>query len=168
MNRSSIMVALLLSTASLSACREDDSPSAGAICAVKAHQVCEVPFEILYSHRESLLNRVVRLDGVLVVGARPEPLVTDAPVVLLFPSAERAEFCNQKFAVEVIVQDKGLLIELYRSGGAAVSIAGRLRPSTNGHLAEIEVAKAPSLLTGVDRMTGDCMRSPPPLLPDSR
>lgn len=128
---------------------------------------CELPFEVLYSHRPEVEGRLVSLDGILVLGIAPEPPGKNKVKVLLFPSSERARSCNFSTAVEVLVSSsKGLGLEPMQEGvGYAVNIAGELSSSAEHWLA-IEPVNDISLQYIIDSDVGSCLVSPPPILPE--
>src|SRR5690606_8104501 len=68
---------------------------------LKPEHVCEIPFEVMYSHRKELIGRLVSVTGVLVVGGTEEPPGVMTPRRFLFPSYERVEFCSLIDAIEI-------------------------------------------------------------------
>lgn len=129
----------------------------------KTH-VCSVPFEVVFSDREALIGRNVELQGVLVVGTRPEPPGSQTPVMLLFSSTERAKICSPEFAIE-LVASKEVVRELENINGSTVSVAGQLKLSPRGHWSQLDVVTAPTLLHG-EKGRFECMTAPPPPPPE--
>ena len=126
--------------------------------------ICHAPFEAIYSSREKLMNHNVRLDGVLIVGFRSDPPESQKLIALLFPSAERAQMCNPKFAIEVVANSDSLSDALEDYSGRFVSVAGRLTHGKFGAWARIELARPPALLSG-EKIESSCMQTPPPTPP---
>lgn len=163
MIRALLVAATALATAS---CDRMEPHGVSGICAsASADHVCAVPFEAIYSQREVLTNRAIRLDGVLVVGIRPEPPGSETPVMLLFPSMERARICNPEFAVELMPSSKEIANELRNASGGFVSVAGRLQPSSKGHWRQMEI-KVPPALINSEKGDFQCMAAPPPPPPE--
>lgn len=165
---SAITRVLLTAVAVIAAASCDQTPPHGAsgICAdAKADYICAVPFEAIYSEREALTDRSIRLDGVLVVGLRPEPPGSEVPVMLLFPSIERAKICNAQFAIELVPSSAEIAIALRSADGGFVSVAGPLHPSRKGHWGEMKIKVAPALIGGEKRKF-ECMTTPPPPPPE--
>jgi hypothetical protein len=157
-----LVVAVALVTSS---CGQTGRQESVSVCEnAGADHVCAVPFEVVYSGREALIGRNVRLEGVLVVGVRPEPLGSEIPVMLLFPSMERARICNPKFAIELVPAVSGVANELRDANGGIVSVAGRLTSSAKGHWGELKVEARPALVFS-EKSDIRCMTPPPPLEP---
>jgi hypothetical protein len=157
-----LIAAVILATASCGKTRANNDSD---ICATEdQNHVCVAPFAALYSHRQALVGRNIRVEGVVVVGVRPEPPGSSIPVVLLFPSAERARLCNPELAVE-LVASRDLADELSVVSGGFVSVAGKLQLSQKGHWSELVVTAAPSLLGG-ERGEFACMKAAPPAPPE--
>jgi len=158
-----LIAATALATAS---CDRMEPQGASGICAsVGANHVCAVPFEAIYAQREVLTDRAIRLDGVLVVGVRPEPPGSQTPVMLLFPSMERARICNPEFAIELVPSSEEIANELRNASGGFVSVAGRLQPSTKGHWSQMEITTPPALVNS-EKGNFQCMAAPPPPPPE--
>lgn len=165
---SRVIQLLLLPVIILAASCQHDKRGLDDVCGSgEAQHVCAVPFEVAYAHRGALIDRNIRLEGVLVAGVRPEPPGSKAPVVLLFPSTERARICNPGFAIELVSASSEIASQLVDAGGGLVSVAGRLKRSEKDHWAELEVMTAPALISS-DREDFDCMSAPPPPLPEPR
>jgi len=154
---------LALVTAS---CDAMEPQGVSGICAgVSPEHVCAVPFEAIYSQREVLTNRDVRLDGVLVAGIRPEPPGSETPVILLFSSMERAKICNPEFAIELIPSSEEMANELRSANGRFVSVSGQLQPSAKNHWAQIKVILSHTLISS-EKGEFECMAAPPPPPPE--
>lgn len=165
---STMMRASLIAVVTLAAtsCAQVDRHEPAGICgSTEQNHVCALPFEVTYSHREALTNRNVRLEGVLVVGVRPEPPGSENPVMLLFPSMERARICSPEFAIELVTASAEITSELRDASGGVVSVAGRLEPSEKGHWSQLEVADSPALISS-ERGGFQCMTLPPPPPPE--
>lgn len=159
---------LLIATVVLAtpSCARIDHHQADDICgSTDASHVCTVPFEAIYSHREVLANRNVRLEGVLVVGIRPEPPGSEIPVMLLFSSMERARICNPELAIELVTASAEIANELKNASGGFVSVTGRLQPSAKGHWGQMEITVPPALVNS-EKGNFQCMTTPPPPPPE--
>jgi hypothetical protein len=143
--------------------RIEDVPS---ICQKSdVSHVCLVPFEALYTQRDNLAGQLIRLDGVLVSGARSEPPGSELPVILLFPSVERAEMCNPGLAVELLTTSEKVLDGFRKADGGFVSVVGKLQQSHRGHWSQMQVVSAPTLISS-EQHDLSCMKTPPPPKPE--
>lgn len=160
-----IALMLLASLPTASCQRYDYREKAGICDGAEADHVCLVPFEALYFDREHLMGRNVRLEGVLIVGATPEPPGSEEPVMLLFPSMERASICNPQLALELLPASAGIVAELRDAHGTYISATGRLQPSKRGHWSEMQITRPVSPISSAK---GDfyCMSVPPPPPPE--
>lgn len=161
-----MMGGLLIAATALAAvsCFRMAPHGAPDICSnVSAGHVCAVPFEVMYAQRETLSGRLIRLDGVLVVGVRSEPPGSETTVALLFPSMERARMCNPEFAIELLASSKQVADDLRNASGRFVSVVGRSRPSPRGHWSQLEVMTPPALVSS-EQEDFQCMTAPPPPL----
>lgn len=148
------------------ACERFENDGSTDICeGVDTKHVCALPFEAVYSYRQVLVDRDIRLDGALVIGIRPEPPGSQTPVMLLFPSMERARICNPAFAIELLTTSDEIVNELREANGGFVSVAGRLQPSSRGHWSQLDVAVSPISLSS-ERWDLNCMSVLPPMLPE--
>ena len=156
---------VVIAALAASACSQNGRQELAGVCEhAGANHVCDVPFEVVYSGREALIGRNVRLEGVLVVGVRPEPPGSEVPVMLLFPSMERAKICHPKFAIELMPAVGGVANDLRDAKGGIVSVAGRLTSSAKGHWGELKVEARPALIFS-DKSDIRCMTPPPSLEP---
>ena len=137
-----LVIALLL--CSVGGCDNRKPVLNGPCDGLIPEHICSVPYELVYSNFHDLLGRLVRIEGVLIVGVRPEPPGSNTKVALLFPSVERAERCNASFAVEVVPSSDDDYERLQELHGSYVSIAGIFDNSNFGHWASIMILKDPS------------------------
>lgn len=114
----------------------------------KEGYVCTVPFELIFSHRDYLVGRLISVDGVLISGLSPEPADSTTPLYLLHSSFERARMCNPEVSIELIPTSRATQEALQRSSGWLVSVVGKLRVSKSGRWAELEVMQEPALGAG--------------------
>lgn len=157
---------MLLSSFIAASCHRYDPREGTGICdGTEADHVCSVPFEALYFDREHLTNRNVRLQGVLIVGTRPEPPGSEEPVMLLFPSMERASVCNPQLALELLPASARIAAELRDAHGTYISLAGTLQPSKRGHWSQMEITTS---VSPSNSAKGEfyCMSVPPPPPPE--
>lgn len=158
-----LMTVVALATTSCSQFGRDES--AGVCGSADNNHICAVPFEEIYAHRDAFTERNVRLEGVLAVGVRPEPPGAEIPVMLLFPSMERAKICNPEFAIELVTESSEIENELRSASRGFVSVAGRLQPSTKGHWSKMEITTPPALINS-EKGNFQCMAGPPPPPPE--
>lgn len=162
-----LLVVIIVLATTISCDRVGSNANSGVCASTNVEHVCTVPFEAVYSQRETLFNRSIRLDGVVVVGVRPEPPGSKTPVILLFPSIERARICNSKLAIELVPFSKEIDNALKNANGEFVSVAGLLRQSSKGNWSQMEVTTLPALISS-EKYDFQCMTSaPPPLTPGS-
>jgi len=62
---------------------------------------CNVRFETIYSYRNLLIGTNVRIEGILIIESNPPHEEEKLPLMLLFPSTERARIFNVRFAIEL-------------------------------------------------------------------
>ena len=149
-----------------SSCAHTEHSEAQVICPDKGENIiCPLPFEAILSHRKDFEGRLVRLDGILVVGVTEEPPGSMHHVAALFSSTERAEQCRLEFSIELEATTPEISSELEQANGLYVSLAGQLMPSQNGHWSRLEVLKPPSYFT-VQKHDIDCLRPAPPAPPE--
>lgn len=131
----------------------------------KEGTICILPFEAVYAHRSSVLDRTVSLDGVLVSGVFPEPPENMNKKLLFFPSSDRARMCNFATAIEVVPGQWAKEMEFFKDGSAyPVTLVGKLGVSQSGHWLALDLAIAPALNSGLPESAGTCLVPPPPVL----
>lgn len=157
---------MLLASFSTVSCQRHDNREIGGICdGTEAGHVCLVPFEALYFDRAHLAGRHLQLEGVLIVGTRPEPPGSEEPIMLLFPSMERAAICNPKLALELVPESANNAADLRDAHGTYISVTGRLQPSKKGLWSEMQLVRPVSPISSVK---GEfyCISAPPPPPPE--
>lgn len=156
--RVSFMLLVSFSTVS---CQEYDNREVGGICdGAEAGYVCLVPFEALYFDRGYLEGHHLQLEGVLIVGTRPEAPGSEEPIMLLFPSMERAAICNPKLALELVPESANSAAELRDAHGTYISVTGRLQPSKRGAWSEMQLVRPVSPISSA-KGEFSCMSVPP-------
>lgn len=118
---------------------------------LKPEHVCEIPFEVMYSHREELIGRLVSVTGVLVVGGTEEPPGVMTPRRFLFPSHERVDFCLAIDAVEISPNSESIDQELSDSNGRFVSLVGHVERSESGSWVGLRLSKGPVQRQGPEK-----------------
>jgi hypothetical protein len=168
--RTSALIALgiaLLGAMSSAGCVRNERAAQGPCDQLAPHHVCSIPYELLYSDRAALLGKLVRIEGVLVVGVQAEPPGSTVPAMALFASAERAQACNLEHAVRIEVTSAQVAEQFAALDGWHVSMTGRLRPADAGGWLTLETDREPSLTTGTQLDLPYCLKPPPPPPPEA-
>jgi hypothetical protein len=136
----------------------------GDPCDPKEPYICTVPFEVIYSDRDALEDRVISVDGVLGAGYQMEPPGSTEHLFVLFSSFERARVCNAKLAVELVSQSTEIDNRLQKYSGYIVTIQGKLHRSDSQAWAKLEVTEVGSPVVE-EKQQISCMGPRPPASP---
>jgi hypothetical protein len=129
---------------------------------VKEPYVCIVPFEVIYSDRDTLEGRVISVDGVIGAGIHQEPPGSKDPIFVLFSSRERAQACTAALALELIPEPIDMERRLQQYSGEIATVTGILRRGDSPRFwARLEVTGVSVPLTGPKEEI-DCLSERPP------
>lgn len=148
------MLMLFLSTACDSGTPNAESSTP---CESSSRTVCEIPFELVYSARQELIGKNIRLRGVVVAGYRSEDV--GQTLTLLFPSFERARICSKVDAIEITGTSKEISDEILEYDGQWISIAGKFEESASGEWGVLNARKGPALLDS-EKHSFECIKLP--------
>ncbi|MEG3184631.1 hypothetical protein [Novilysobacter erysipheiresistens] len=156
---------LLASSFLVVSCSSPEGPSAEIDCG-SAH-VCEVPFQLIYSGKDELIGKTVKLSGYLVVGSEPES-GGRGQVALLFSSRAQAKLCVAKEAVKLKSRSKAVAEALQKAAGDLVSVNGRIlkgsaRTGDDRFWLTMELTDEPTLIANEAEGIVSCFQQPPPL-----
>lgn len=160
--RSLMRASIFLSLTFISSCgREVERDSVCGLGEGMEGYVCAVPYELLYSDRDYFFGRNVQVDGVLIKGVVAEPPGKESDIVLFFPSAERAAFCNKGNAIKIVGYLHDDPDNVDKRTQKYTSIVGEFSVSREGYWGEIILRQSPSPLFVPGNIDIDCMRLPP-------
>jgi len=114
-------------------CAENDGVIDDVCGYGKEGALCKIPFDLVYTHRKSFVGRKIQLNGFLLAGSQFESSSSNESLILLFPSTERAEICEIRYAIEIFPDSDQMLNELIGLSGWVVSISGEFHRNLTGH-----------------------------------
>lgn len=167
MKRVCLFLAVLGLCAISTSCNGADSNPERLCRNLNQNQICGLPFEAALLKRGELLGRNIRVAGFLVIGVESEPPGSSRPVMLLFPSLERANLCDLNSALELTDSTGKIYEKMKQNNGAGVSVAGKFDFSSGKYWAKIDMSSEPSLIFNNQNSSIDnCMMPPPHMLPE--